>query len=75
MIFSSDDLMLLASLMQTKNKIQSFKLIKPTEDSAEIVCTKCDAKIDFYLVESNQFKIGRESKLQHNLLMHPEIAK
>ena len=75
MIFSSDDLMLLASLMQTKNKIQSFKLIKPTEDSAEIVCTKCDAKIDFCMVESNQFKIGRESKLHHDLLMHPEIAK
>ena len=42
-----DDLMFLASQLQTKNKIQSFKLVKPSHEHAEIMCTKCDSKVVF----------------------------
>ena len=49
MLFTVDDLMFLASQLQTKNKIQSFKLVKPSQEHAEIMCTKCDAKVVFTL--------------------------
>jgi hypothetical protein len=54
MSFSSDDLMFLASQLQLKNKIQSFKLLKPTDDTAEIMCTKCDAKIEFHMKDDHE---------------------
>ena len=41
--------MFLASQLQTRNKIQSFKLTKPSPELAEILCTRCDAKVVFVL--------------------------
>lgn len=69
--------MFLACQLQTKNIIQSFKLVKPSEHSAEIKCTKCDAKIKFSLKsnEDDMFKLSNESKLNHDMKMHPEALK
>ena len=78
MFFSSDDLMFLASQLQLKNKIQSFRLNKPTDDIAEIMCTKCEAKIEFHLKDDQEDKYKmsiKNSQLKHNKDMHPEVLK
>ena len=78
MSFSSDDLMFLASQLQLKNKIQSFKLLKPTDDTAEIMCTKCDAKIEFHMKDDDEdmYKMSiKNSQLKHDKAMHPEVFK
>ena len=41
------------------------------------MCSKCDAKIVFYSKrnEEDRFKISNDSKLSHDMHMHPEVLK
>ena len=78
MLFTMDDLMFLASQLQIKNKIQSFKLVKPTPEHAEIQCSKCDAKAIFTMKncgddDSTRFRMSSQSVLEHDKDFHNEI--